>query len=308
VIGNQEMATMSTLPTDSKNGDLEAVVRRAINGDRASLGQLAHALQDDVFGLSLRMLGNVHEAEDATQEILVRVVTRLAQFDGQSSVRTWAFRVAVNYILDIKKSATERLRRKFVEMAEDLSTVPTSGGLPDAEESLYLNEVKASCSLGMLQCLDAPHRAAFVLGHILELPGEEAASVLEISPDLYRKRLQLARTAIVAFIEAHCGLVSDNAPCRCNRLVVPLRTAGKLAEDSALPRTALSFHSTRELVRQVERAQWALQVHRSTTPIGITVDFARRIMDSLAVHMDGHRLTTSDAHAISTYPGAEPRH
>ena len=59
------------------------------------------------------MLWNREDAEDATQEILVRVVTRLAQFDFRSKLKTWVYRVAVNYILDVKKSPVERMHSTF---------------------------------------------------------------------------------------------------------------------------------------------------------------------------------------------------
>src|ERR1035438_3517294 len=68
------------------------------------------ALQDDLYGLSLRMLCNRDDAEDATQEILIRIVTRLSQFDFRSKLKTWAYRVGVNYILDVKKSPVEKLQ------------------------------------------------------------------------------------------------------------------------------------------------------------------------------------------------------
>ena len=88
---------------------LEDVARRAIDGDGHALDRLVRDLQGDVYGLALRMLWNREDAEDATQEILVRVVTRLAQFDFRSKLKTWVYRVAVNYILDVKKSPMERL-------------------------------------------------------------------------------------------------------------------------------------------------------------------------------------------------------
>ena len=84
---------------------LEEEAHRAIVGDREGLETLVRALQGDIYGLALRMLCNREDAEDATQEILVRIVTRLSQFDFRSRLKTWAFRVAVNYILDAKKSA-----------------------------------------------------------------------------------------------------------------------------------------------------------------------------------------------------------
>jgi RNA polymerase sigma factor (sigma-70 family) len=89
---------------------LEDVARRAIDGDRDALDRLVRELQGDIYGVALRMLWNRENAEDATQEILVRVVTRLAQFDFRSKLKTWVYRIAVNYILDVKKSPVERMQ------------------------------------------------------------------------------------------------------------------------------------------------------------------------------------------------------
>jgi len=66
---------------------LEDVARRAVDGDRGALDSLVQALQGDIYGLALRMLWNREGAEDATQEILVRVVTRLSQFDFRSRLK-----------------------------------------------------------------------------------------------------------------------------------------------------------------------------------------------------------------------------
>jgi len=139
--------------------------------------------------------------EDATQEIMVRAVTRLAQFDFRSKLKTWVYRVAVNYILDVKKNPVERMHLNFERFAEDLAEGLSSDGPTDAERSLLTEEVKIGCTLGMLQCLDRPHRLAYVLGEILDLRGPDAADALGITPELFRKRLQHARTVVVSFNE-----------------------------------------------------------------------------------------------------------
>jgi len=198
---------------------LEDVARRAIDGDRDALDRLVRDLQGDVYGLALRMLWNREDAEDATQEILVRVVTRLAQFDFRSKLKTWVYRVTVNYILDVKKSPVERMHLTFERFAEDLADGLSSDGPADAERSLLTEEVKIGCTLGMIQCLDRPHRLAYVFGEILELPGPDSADALGITPALFRKRLQQARTAIVSFTRTYCGLASDTAACACHRRV-----------------------------------------------------------------------------------------
>jgi RNA polymerase sigma factor (sigma-70 family) len=257
---------------------IEDAVRSAIAGDRDALNQIVQALQGDIYGLSLRMLCNREDAEDATQEILVRIVTRLAQFNFRSKLKTWAYRVAVNYILDVKKSAVERMQMSFESMADNLTEGLDLAAPSETEESLLIEEVKIGCSMGMLQCLDRSHRIAYILGELLELSGPEAAEALAISPALFRKRLQEAREAIVNFTKRYCGLVSDAAPCRCNRLLPKLVRIGRVnPEVCGYAAKKASFLQTRAMVRGVEEARWALQVHRTSSPRASTVDFARQL-------------------------------
>jgi RNA polymerase sigma factor (sigma-70 family) len=267
---------------DQRMIGLEDDARLAIGGNRAALERLVRSLQGNIYGLALRMLCNREDAEDATQEILIRIVTRLSQFDFRSKLTTWAYRIAVNYILDVRKSAVERLHLSFERMAQDLTRGLDMEAAAETERSLLIEEVKVGCTLAMLQCLDRPHRLAYVLGEILETPGPEAAEALGISPDLFRKRLQKARAAIVNFIRGYCGLVSDAAPCRCNRKLPSALQAGMVSESSCeYAAKATSFAEARDMVRQVEEARWALQVHRSSEPRPAPVDFARRLADML---------------------------
>jgi RNA polymerase sigma factor (sigma-70 family) len=257
---------------------LEDLARRAVEGDRDALDRLVSDLQRDIYGLALRMLWNRENAEDATQEILVRVVTRLGQFDFRSKLRTWVYRIAVNYILDMRKSPVERMQLNFQAFADDLANGLSSDGPTEIERSLLVEEVKVGCTLGMLQCLDRPHRLAYVLGEILELPGPEAAEALDITPALFRKRLQHARTAIEAFTRAHCGLASDGAACTCNRRVPAALRLRRVRPDTLyFAEQPSSFSEAREFIRRVEQARWALEVHRSNHPRMSAVDFARRI-------------------------------
>jgi RNA polymerase sigma factor (sigma-70 family) len=266
----------------SKEMVLEDVARRATDGDRNALDALVRALQGDIYGLALRMLCQREDAEDATQEILVRIVTRLSQFNFRSKLKTWAYRVAVNYILDVKKSPVERLHLSFVQFAEDLTTGLSLEAPEKAERSLLIEEIKVGCTFGMLQCLDRPHRLAYILGEILDLPGPEAAEALDISPDLFRKRLQNARTAILTFTRTYCGLASDTAACSCNRQLPAALRAGKVRIDSCdLAATASSFQQTRAIIRQVDEARWALEVHRTSHPCASSVDFARRLIEAI---------------------------
>ena len=78
---------------------LEELVARARGGDAAALESVVAAVEKDVRRLALRFLWNPQDAEDAAQEILVRIVTGLEGFRGDSSFRTWVYRVACNALL-----------------------------------------------------------------------------------------------------------------------------------------------------------------------------------------------------------------
>jgi RNA polymerase sigma factor (sigma-70 family) len=266
----------------SDPADLKQLVHQALAGDRHAVARIVRALERDVYGLALRMLWNREDAEDATQEILVRVVTRLSQFDFRSRLQTWVFRIATNYLLDLKKSAVERMRLNFVALGEDLQQGLSSAGPAEGEHSVLTEEVKIGCTLAMLQCLDREHRLAYVLGEILELPAPEAAEALEIAAPAFRKRLERARAEVGAFVRAHCGLVEDQAACRCDRRVAAAIRLGRVRPDApAFARTGTSFDQARAAVRRVEGARRALEVHRTSRPRDSEVDFARRVVAAL---------------------------
>ncbi len=278
---------MEETENELKPMSLEDEARCAIDGDRDALETLVRSLQGDIYGLALRMLCNREDAEDATQEILVRIVTRLTQFDFRSKLKTWAFRIAVNYILDVKKSPVERLHLSFESFAQDLTEGLGLEAPAETEHSLLIEEVKVGCSLGMLQCLDRPHRLAYVMGEIFEMSGPEASEALDISPDLFRKRLQNARTAILTFTRQHCGLVSDAAACSCNRQVPAALRSGKVRADACnYAASASSFQQARAVVRQVDEARRAFAVHRSSQPRAASIDFARRLMETFESRQD----------------------
>jgi RNA polymerase sigma factor (sigma-70 family) len=173
-----------------------------------------------VYGLAIRMLWHPEDAEDATQEILVKVVTGLASFRGDASVRTWAYRIATNHLLTTRRRRMEQRARGFhafaADLAEGLDAPHDPGGV---DERLLVEEVKVGCTQGMLLCLDREHRLAYILGEVFGLAGEEAASIAGITGAAHRKRLERARGRIRAFMTGHCGIVDPGNPCRCSRRV-----------------------------------------------------------------------------------------
>jgi RNA polymerase sigma factor (sigma-70 family) len=266
----------------SDSTTVEEVAQRAVTGDRKALDALLRAVQPDIYALALRMLWNREDAEDATQEILVRVATQLSSFNFRSRLKTWTYRVAVNHLLDRRKSAVEQLDLSFVRLSEDLAEGLVSDAPGENERSILIEEVKIGCTLAMLQCLDRPHRVAYIVGEILGLTGAEAAEALGVEPGVLRKRLERARDAILAFTRSYCGLVSDDAACRCNRRVAAAVRLGRVRSDILdFAERAVSFEEVRMAVRRAGEARRALEVHRTSRPRESSVELARRIVAAI---------------------------
>jgi RNA polymerase sigma factor (sigma-70 family) len=210
---------------------LSEIVPRATAGDQRALEDLVQAIQHQIYGLALRMLGHPEDAADATQEILLRIITRLNQFRGESAFRTWAYRVAANHLMNMRAGRREQRASTLDQLGEDLAAglaVGQTVNEDDPEQHLLLEEIRIGCTQGMLLCLDRPHRLAFILGTVFQVSGEEGAAILEISPAAYRQRLARARRSLHAFMEQSCGLVSQSAACRCARQVQPAIQSGRL--------------------------------------------------------------------------------
>lgn len=196
------------------------LVARAVDGDKAALEQVVRLLQDPLYRLALRMVWRPADAEDATQEILIRVVTRLSSWRAEATLVTWAYRVGVNYLLNLRRRTPHEAMALSLDefrdsLADGLATADYSG----PEANLLVNEVRLSCSQAVLQCLERGERVAFVLGEIFELSSTEAAWILDVTPAAYRKRLERARRRLTAFLTSTCDLVNPDAFCRCARRV-----------------------------------------------------------------------------------------
>src|SRR5437660_1685165 len=105
---------------------------------------LIGTLQPKMYGLALRMLWHPEDAKDATQEILLRIVTHLATFRGQSSFFTWAHRVGANHLLTWRKSRVEAQGLTFENFGRDLQE-----GLEDKspwpDDRLLFQEIRVGC-------------------------------------------------------------------------------------------------------------------------------------------------------------------
>lgn len=199
------------------NEELLELIDRATAGDKKSLEVLIAGVQDMVFNLSLRMLGTFPDAEDATQDILLKLMTHLSSFKKESAFSTWVFSIASNHLKNYKKHMFARYPLNFEYYGSDIENADIES-VPDltqsVEKTILAEELKMSCTNVMLQCLDTESRCIFVLGTMFKVDSRIAADVLGISPEAYRQRLSRIRKKMAAFLQDYCGEYGGGK-CRC---------------------------------------------------------------------------------------------
>jgi RNA polymerase sigma factor (sigma-70 family) len=215
-------------------------VLRARSGDRQALEDLVQRHQAWIYNIAVRMLYHPQDAEDATQEILIKVLTRLSSFEGRSSFRTWLYRIVVNHVLNMKRGRVE-VQHESIDFAAYGAALDAMPDLEladlkatSAETDLLVTEEMLSCTLGMLLCLDREQRLTFILGAVFEVSDTIAAEVLEITPDNFRQRLARARRDLRNFMNDKCGLVNQANPCRCAKKTRGFIQAGYVDPENLL--------------------------------------------------------------------------
>jgi len=275
-------------------GDREALlalVARTVEGEKTAACDLIASIQDDVYKLAIRMLGLRADAEDATQEISMKVLTHLTEFRAESSFRTWVWRIAARHLMRFRQTKREEIAsfemiEALIERGENNPPMPA---VSEVELSLLVREVRFSCTQGMLLSLDRDQRIAWVLSEIFHLDGEEAAAVLEMESDAFRKRLSRARERLMTWMGKNCGLVDTRASCRCARQV-PVALAAGVAS-VATPEYA--NHRTREGMAfsprslplldeasEMERTALALREHPDYAAPPEMIESIREIIES----------------------------
>ena len=199
------------------NEELQALVDKATAGDKEALETLVAGVQDIVFNLSLRMLGTFPDAEDATQDILLKMITHLSSFRGDSSFTTWVFSIAVNHLKNYKKHMFAQYPLSFEYYGDDIENGKIQD-VPDltqnVEKDILAEELKMSCTNVMLQCLDTESRCIFILGTMFKIDSRIAGDILEMTPEAYRQRLSRIRRKMADFLEQYCGEYGGGR-CKC---------------------------------------------------------------------------------------------
>lgn len=200
-----------------KNEELLTLIEQATAGNKDALETIILSVQDLVFNLSLRMLGTFPDAEDASQDILLKVITHLSSFKRDSSFSTWVFSIAINHLKNYKKHMFAKFPLSFEFYGDDIlngkiDDVPDL--TQDVEKSILAEELKMSCTNVMLQCLDVESRCIFILGTMFKVDSRIAGDILGITAEAYRQRLSRIRKKMADFLRDYCGEYGSGK-CHC---------------------------------------------------------------------------------------------
>src|SRR5438477_10839758 len=102
----------------------DELVAEAQHGNRVALEKLVLRHQAWIYNIAIRMVFHPQDAEEVTQEVLVKVITRLSTFKGESNFRTWLYRIAANHVLNMKRRNAEARVTTFADFGAALDRTP----------------------------------------------------------------------------------------------------------------------------------------------------------------------------------------
>lgn len=177
--------TSEGMPVKGNGSDMSVkkIVRKCIDGDRESFRHLYDTYKDRVFSTCIRMLGNAQDAEDALQDIFVKVHKNISAFEGKSAFTTWLYRIAVN-------TCIEHLRKRKdndsvdIDVTTDTSLFVSSTGPSDNFRLIVDKEIMK---------LPEGYRSVFILHAVEGFKHHEIAKILDISTGTSKSQYYQAR-------------------------------------------------------------------------------------------------------------------
>ena len=219
--------------SDTRDAEL---IEMSIQGDKSALDELIHRHQAWIYNIAVRMVWHPQDAEDVTQEILIKAITRLASFKGNSSFRTWLYRIVINHVIDMKRRKSEKLFVSFDQYGKGIDNTPDlefadPAGL-STDMDILVEETKIGCITGMLLCLDRKSRVVFILGAIFGVNDAIGSELLNITKENFRQKLSRSRKKITNFMNERCSLFKEGNSCKCMRKVKALIENGEIDPDN----------------------------------------------------------------------------
>jgi len=238
---------------DKKDTDY---IIKSVNGDAGALENLLLRHHSWIFNIAVKMTGDIHDAEDVTQEVLIKVITKLSTYSSRkSSFRTWLYRIVANHVINMKTGKKEKIMAGALlnNDIEDLAS-----GIPDRRKSglpghdLMIEETKTSCMNCMLLSLKRKERIIFILGVVFNVTDKIGSELCDISRENFRKILSRTRKKLYDFFNTQCSLLNESNPCRCDKKITSMIKLKLVDPDLALT-THYSHGSIQEILGETVR-------------------------------------------------------
>jgi RNA polymerase sigma-70 factor (ECF subfamily) len=184
--------------SDVESGEA-ALIARCTSGDESACAELVASHQPMVYSLALNLLGDRDEALDLSQEVFLRVFRTLSRFRGQSTLRTWIYRIVINQARNRQRWWRRRRRSAQVSLDEYLRTFGEMESPHDVLPDRLLASKEAAARIrGALDRLPFDQRTALILREVDGLRYEEIAFSLDVAVGTVKSRLTRARQALRA--------------------------------------------------------------------------------------------------------------
>jgi len=209
----------NTAQSDSDGADRTAdtaLVQRFVGGDESAFTEIFNRHRERVFGLAMRLLRNVADAEEITQDTFVRAYRALPRFRGDSSLATWLHHIAQNLARNRYWYFLRRKRPQWVSLEQPLgpeSSATFADLIASPERDPAGEHITGEFVEAVQECLrllPAQQREILTLRHARELPYEEIARLLAINVGTVKSRIARARESLRASLaESFPELKSD---------------------------------------------------------------------------------------------------
>ena len=202
-----------------------------------------------MYGLAFRLTTDVQEAEDLSQETLLKAWLHCPELKNPAAVKSWLRTICVNeFRMKIRKQASTPL-----SFTDDMEALEQEGSLltesiPSPVEEVIVSEeverLRDGCFLAMAGKLPLNQRAAFSLVDMFGLSIPETAEILDVTPKAVKGLLYRARLSLESFFRDHCGILDEKNPCRCSAWIEFSNNRNALQRETRTRITVLDYRDT----------------------------------------------------------------
>ena len=178
----------------------DITLKRAAKKDPEAFETIVLMLQNRLYGLCLRIMGNEQDALDATQETFIKIYQNLPSYKSIASFSTWASRIATNTCLDMLRRRKSRATVSMDAMEED--GVPFISATGDSAEGEVMRSITSKEIAKAIDSLPEEQRTVIVLRDIHGLSYDEIATTLNLNLNTVKSRISRGRLSLRKMLSA----------------------------------------------------------------------------------------------------------